>query len=330
MLTSANHAHNWRRKGQSTIVILVLILLCDEGLATWNFWKNNPWGPDDEIGATNYITSASVLRAIQTVRTGKTYSLGMVMDKDTPSFTPRTLSLTMFQPGFVGRAAIRGWGRNRLIYNDEVLHVWSGTGTQIDGIGHIGIGEMYYNGNNVSDFVTTTGATKLGLEKLPPVVGRAVVLDMAAYYGVDVVPEGTAYTNVDIVNAMKRQGVTIGEGDIVLFYSGWMKVLDEQKDPNKFISVEPGIGVSGAWELVNRKVVAVGADTWGVEAVPSENEEDVFRVHQILITRHGIPLLENINTTALVKEGVYEFMFVLGVTKIRGAVQMMINPVGIA
>lgn len=329
MFTSSHRVHHWT-KVQSTIFILSLLWLCNDATATWNFWENNPWGPDDELGATNYITSASVLRAVQAVRTGKTYSLGMIMDKDTPSFSPRTLSLTIFQPGFTGRAAIHGWGRNRLIYNDDVLHVWSGTGTQIDGIGHIGIGEMYYNGNNVSDFVTTTGATKLGLEKLPPIVARAVILDMAAYYGVDVVPEGTAYTRVDILKAMQRQGVTIGEGDIVLFYSGWMKVLDEQKDPTKFISVEPGIGVTGAWELVKRKVVAVGADTWGVEAVPSENEEDVFRVHQILITRHGIPLLENINTTALVKEGVYEFMFVLGVTKIRGAVQMMINPVGIA
>ena len=35
------------------------------------------------------------------------------------------------------------------------------------------------------------------------------------------------------------------------------------------------------------------------------------------------------NTGPLVRDGVFEFMFVLGQAKVRGAVQMIINPVAI-
>jgi hypothetical protein len=75
--------------------------------------------------------------------------------------------------------------------------------------------------------------------------------------------------------------------------------------------------------------VAVGADTWGLEAVPFEEGVGVFEIHQILLARNGIYILENMDTRALAADGVDEFMFVLGHARLRGAVQMMINPVAI-
>jgi kynurenine formamidase len=92
---------------------------------------------------------------------------------------------------------------------------------------------------------------------------------------------------------------------------------------------EPGLGISGAHYLAELGVVAVGADTWALEALPSEDPKRVFPVHGILLTKYGIYILENMVTHELAADGVDEFMFTLGVPKLEGAVQAIINPLAI-
>ncbi|MGN0022114.1 MAG: hypothetical protein ACI35Z_15025 [Sphingobacterium hotanense] len=53
-------------------------------------------------------------------------------------------------------------------------------GTQLNGIGHIGMDIIYYDRNKAIDFVTVEGVRRLGVEKVPPVVTRAVLLDVVA------------------------------------------------------------------------------------------------------------------------------------------------------
>ena len=55
----------------------------------------------------------------------------------------------------------------------------------------------------------------------------------------------------------------------------------------------------------------------------------MFEVHQILIPRNGIHILENINTEEMVKDQAWEFLFTLGPTRITGAVQAIVNPIAI-
>ncbi|MGO1120721.1 cyclase family protein [Rhodovibrionaceae bacterium A322] len=291
-------------------------------------WTKSPWGPDDEIGAANHITPESVLAASKLVKTGKTYNLGIVIDSTTPAFSPRSMSITVLQPNQI---ETDGLGTNQLTYNDDIFMGWLGIGPQIDGLGHIGIKHTYYNGHVDTDFAKADGLKKLGLEKLPPIVTRGVMLDMAKFYGQDIVKEGTPYTKEDIQAAAKQQGVEIRKGDVVLFHSNWLELLDgENQDHDRYVSVEPGLGISGAEYLAEIGVVAVGADTWGLEALPFEKGADgVFAVHQILIPQNGIFILENMDTRELAKDGAHEFMFVLGTTRMRGAVQMMINPTAI-
>lgn len=306
-------------------MFFALLLLTAEG-----FWKNNPWGSDDEIGAANHITKQSVLQASRLIKNGKTYNLGIVVDANTPTFPPRSLSLTVVQPDQPGIVGVRGFGKNRGTVNDDVLYSWLGIGSQIDGLGHIGIGTRFYNGFNHSEFSLTTGLTKLGIEKLPPLVTRGVLLNMAAYYEKEIVDEGTAYTRRDIQRAARQQGVRIRKGDVVLFHSGWLNLLDgDNQNRARFIPAAPGLGISGARYLAETGIVAVGGDTAALEVIPPENPEYAFQIHQFLITRKGIYILENIDTRELAKNGVKEFMFILGVTRLRGAVQMMINPIAI-
>lgn len=310
-------------------LILTAALCC--GVATSGLtqeWTNSKYGPEDEIGAANLITPESVLEASKIIKTGKTYNLGIVVDSKTPAFAPRSLSISVLQPNQI---ETQGLGTNGMTYNDDIFMGWLGIGPQIDGLGHIGIKHTYYNGFKDKDFAKADGLTKLGIEKLPPIVTRGVLLNMSEFYGQDIVKEGTAYTKEDIIAAANSQDVKLKKGDVVLFHSGWLNLLDgEQQDHDRYVSVEPGLGNSGAEYLAEIGVVAVGADTWGVEAVPFENGSDgVFSVHQILIPQNGIFILENMETRELVKDGVNEFMFVLGAARIKGAVQMIINPTAI-
>ena len=82
---------------------------------------------------------------------------------------------------------------------------WVGIGSQLDGLGHIGVDHVYYNGNKLADFADPTGLKKLGVEKVPPMVTRGVLLDMAAYYNTDVVKEGTAFNVKEIEGSPRNR-----------------------------------------------------------------------------------------------------------------------------
>jgi kynurenine formamidase len=301
------------------------VAFCTGAAAQTAAWYPGKWGPTDEIGAANYMTPALTLQAARLIRTGKVYSLGITVSSTTPAYPPRTCSIYIVQPGQAGSS--EGLGPTHTTYNDDILSCWNGIGTQIDGLGHIGVGDRYYNGLKWGEIADMGGLKKLGVDTVPPIVARGVVLDMAGHLGVDVVKEGTAFNRAEIDAAAKKQGVEIRQGDVVIFHTGWLSLID--KDPKRFATAEPGLGREGARYLVSKGVVAIGADTWAVEAIPFEQGAGVFEVHQILLPMSGTYILENINTAELVKDKAWEFLFVLGQNKYKGAVQAMINPVGI-
>jgi hypothetical protein len=137
------------------------------GPATAQDWTKSKWGPNDEIGAANYITPELVVKAAQLVKLGKTYHLGIETNSKTPAFPPRSFKITIVQPG---QAGIPGLGPNKTTYNDDIVDGWVGIGSQLDGLGHLGVEYVYYNGNKGADFADASGLKKLGIEKVPPLV----------------------------------------------------------------------------------------------------------------------------------------------------------------
>ncbi|MFB6419721.1 MULTISPECIES: cyclase family protein [Bradyrhizobium] len=309
---------------RNTLVLCwVAALSAITGTANAQDWTKSKWGPNDEIGAANYMTPELVVKAASLVKSGKTYALGMPVDSKTPAYPPRDYKITIVQPGQAGSS---GLGPNKATYNDDILNTWVGVGSQLDGLGHLGIEHVYYNGHKLADFADPTGLKKLGIEKVPPMVTRGVLLDMAAYFKTDVVKEGTAFNVKEIEEAAKQQNVEIRQGDVVIFHTGWLGLVG--KDDKRYSAGEPGLGVEGAKYLTGKGVVAVGADTWGVEVVPFESK-NLFEVHQILLAMNGTYILENMDTAALAKDKGYEFLFVLGQPRWTGGVQAMINPIAI-
>ena len=282
------------------------------------------WGADDEIGNINLINPATVLAATQLVKTGRTYSLGITIDSTTPAFAPRGLSLQVVQPG-QQEAARPNAG---MTYNDDVFQGWFGIGSQLDGLGHLGYDGMYYNCNHARDFAHITGLTKLSTDKVPPMVARGIVLDVAGHYGKPYLEAGQFFTVDDVKAIEKKQGTPVREGDVVLFHTGWTE-NKLTSDPQAWVSGEPGQSEEVAEYLASKNVVAVGADTWGLDVVPSQHPDRPFQGHVTLLKENGIYILETMNTGPLVRDGVFEFLFVLGQAKVKGAVQMFINPIAI-
>jgi kynurenine formamidase len=207
------------------------------------------------------------------------------------------------------------------------MQLWMGIGSQIDGLGHMGKNHVYYNNTHASEFVRTTGLLKFGTHALPPIVTRGVLLDMVQHFGKSPLPEGTAINREAIESAARSHGITIRKGDVVLLHTGWLDIADS--DPARFMAGEPGLGLEGARFLADQGVVAIGADSWGLEALPSEKEDEIFPVHPELLAERGVYILENMDSRALIADGVHEFLFVLGQPRFVGAVQAVINPVAI-
>ena len=282
------------------------------------------WGPQDELGNINLVSPETVLKAAQLIETGRTYSLGITIDANTPAFAPRSLSLQVVQPGQQESARPVG----RATYNDDMFQGWFGIGSQLDGLGHLGYDGVYYNCNHARDFAHITGLTKLSTDKVPPMVARGIVLDVAGHFGKEYLDAGQFFTVDDVKAIEKKQGTPVREGDVVLFHTGWTEAK-LASDPQTWVTGEPGISEEVASYLASKNIVAAGADTWGLDAVPPQHAERPYQGHVILLKENGIYILETMNTGPLVRDGVHEFLFVLGQAKVRGAVQMFINPIAI-
>ena len=285
------------------------------------------WGADDTIGSANHVSPERTLAALKLVKQGKSRPLGITIDAKTPAFPPRSLSVQVVQPNQQGGQKLTAFGFEGN-YNDDLLQTWIGIGSQLDGLGHLGEGGLYYNCLDEKEISVITGLTKLGTHDVPPLVGRAVIIDMASHFGVDVMSAGQHFGEADIKAAMDSQGVTINAGDIVLFHTGWTEGMFES-DPVAWVSGEPGINNEGVEYIASFDPMAVGADTWGLEPIPAPDGDKVFYGHVTLLRDNGIYILETMNTGPVLRDGVNEFMFVLGQARIRGTVQAMINPVAL-
>jgi len=132
-----------------------------------------------------------------------------------------------------------------------------------------------------------------------------------------------------IMDALERQKTSISEGDIVLLHTGFTV------PPTQTNSAEgPGLSLSGAQYLIEKKIVAVGSDTEFLEANPSAEADElwpgtIFPVQTNLIVKYGIYVMHNLNTSLLVEKGISEFMIVMGPIPTTGAVQSWINPIAI-
>ena len=312
-----------------TPILAMALALALVGVADAQPWGPPPdsercpskWGADDQRGSGNHMGPASVLKASRLIKTGQVFELGRVLQENMPLPAGRRFEI------FTKRTRYDA-GTNHRSSNEELVVSEIGqVGTQFDGLGHIGIGDLFYNGNNRADFSRPDGLEKLGIENVGPIVTRGVLVDVAAFKGVARLEGGYEITLTDLRGALERQRMEVRAGDVIIVHTGWSSLW--KVDNAAFGATSPGIGLEAARWLVEREVVIVGSDTWSMEVVPNPNAQLQFPVHQLLIPRTGIYIFENLATEELARDGVYEFAFFFAPLKLKGATGSPGNPLAI-
>jgi len=277
-----------------------------------NAW--NRWGPDDERGALNHIGPEQVRRASALVRSGEVLRLAQLLSARTPVPAHRCpMQHFMGRDGGDYAAGARRPGGFQFAEDSVVmpLHI----GTHIDALCHAWYDDQLYNGYPGNGVRSIKGAERLGVEKMPPIVTRGILLDLVALKGRVLAP-GEPIGRSDLQAAAAAAGVQPERGDAVLLRTGW---LESQKGvKNVSFDEEPGIDVEAALWLAQSEVALVGADNFGVEVLPFA-EGTIFPVHQLLIRDFGTPLLEGLMLDPLVGLGRHEFLFVASALPIVGA-----------
>lgn len=295
-------------------------------------WWPSRYGEGDQLGSLNEITPAKTVAAARLVRQGQVFDLGRVLDANTPHFEGR-----YWQQSLVSSAHIinprrpgsgpHGWGANKVNWITELVTGTLQIGTHLDGLNHLQMGDRFYNGYRLQDIAEEWGTNKLGIETVPPIITRGVLVDVARLHGVARLSAGYVISVEDVEQALQAQGVEVEPGDALLFHTGWGALWDA--DPALYISGEPGVGMAVADWLVERRVALTGADTWSYGAVPGEDPTRPFVVPQTLNVRHGLFIMENLATDSLARAGVYEFMFTLTHAKTRGSTAAGIAPAAV-
>ena len=283
-------------------------------------WWPSKWGAGDERGSFNTITPKKILSALKIPKTGKVYRLGRPYSNTMPKFGMRTYALHI--PGLPVGGPL---GDNKIVWNDEFIVCEVGqVGTQFDGPGHVGImddaGVMrWYNGVELASSDNTYGLKKNGVEKLGPCITRGILLDMVALKGAPM-NDGEVITLADFEAALAKEGIAPpGEGDCVMYNTGWGRYWD---DPATFNKGCPGHGIEVCRYLIEKNVAMCTADTWPVDVIPGESETGAFDIHNLMQTVNGIWYLENINNNVMdqmTKDGTFEFLWIFVPVQFEGA-----------
>src|SRR5690242_5060519 len=299
----------------------------------------SPFGPNDEVGATNRITPAVTKAAAAEIKTGVVTPLAYPLVDGVPLFGSRfnKTILTSFatMPG-------AEYGNNKLSYMEDTYLSQSHVGTHIDGLGHIGIQDCYYNQTPMGKYVTQNYLKRLGLENIKTFATRGVIIDAVKVFQAagklkpnpacktPCLDAGTLITEADLQAGLKMYNVTLREADAVFINTGWGDLFKQWPAQNTaYNKGEPGISESAALWLASQKVVLVGADTWAVEVIPGEREDIAFPVHKTLITDNGIHIIENVRTDLIsdvaAKTGRATFFLSMTVPKAVGTTGTFVN-----
>ncbi|HKV57795.1 MAG TPA: cyclase family protein [Ktedonobacteraceae bacterium] len=203
------------------------------------------------------------------------------------------------------------------------------SGTHIDALCHQAEDLHLYGGLEIDARIQTSdGFTALGAETIAPLVTRGVLLDIARQRGVDHIGGGNPITREDLEAAAYQQGVTVGEGDVVLLRTGngafW-------QDPATYLQAGGASASASSW-LASKGVRAVGADNvaWDEVGVVDPDLKVSLPGHVILLVRHGIHIIENLFLEELARDACYEFTFICLPLKLRGATGSPVRPIAIA
>lgn len=303
-----------------------------ERLSNWG-----KWGPTDQAGTLNYISPELVRDAAALVRRGRVFSLAIDYGDSGPQkghlrrFNPMSFMLRDGNDVYSGDLAgtPRGTGGA-----DDVLILAAQGATHWDALGHIFYDATMWNGYDCRR-VTSFGAEVNDITNYRDrITGRAVLLDLPRFLGVDWCQPGQGITSDDLTACAERQGVEVGRGDIVLLRFGQIAQCRAAGDWGDYAGGDaPGLTFDTLDWIAEREIAGVAADTWGVEVRPNELSFVFQPWHRIALPRLGLLVGEIFDLEVLAEDcaedGVYEMFFSANPLPIKGSVGGPINPTAV-
>ncbi len=213
--------------------------------------------------------------------------------------------------------------------SNEMIMLGGHTGTHVDALCHVSHQGRLFGGADAAEAQRGGRFTVHGVETIPLMACRGVLLDIPALQSRPVLAPATPITADDLEAACRRQKVDVRAGDAVLIRSGWTTHWD---DAAMFVGHErgvPGPDESAAAWLAERRARITGAETIAYECIPAGAGHARLPVHRLLLVEHGIHIIEALNLAALAAARVSEFLFVMTPLKLVGATGSPVRPIAI-
>jgi kynurenine formamidase len=261
------------------------------------------------------------------VKTGQVYSLEQILEPGMPFWEGH--------PPFVCSPFMRHGDMPELSpasVGNEITSLPIHGGTHIDALSHIGMwkdGEVELHGGvKVKDVMSNAGYSVHGAENFPPIILRGVMLDIAGYKGLEVLPDSYGITGEDLAGCAEAQKLEITANTAVLIRTGFARYW--RKDNKRFSGSGAGPNIDGARYLAEKKIALVASDTEAVEQWPFDEKGPPLPVHTYLIVENGITHMESLYLERLAKDKIYEFLFIALPLRIKGATGSHVHPIAIA
>ena len=289
------------------------------------------FGKGDQLGAGHLLTPERTLRAMQSVREGQILDLSHVIEIGAPRMAPNQ-SPYHIQAGPTSAGSIRRRRKmgatNDAGSNLERIEMTTHVGTHIDALGHFSKGDRLYGGYSATETVDDFGLTHLGIENMPPMVTRGILLDVSRNDGGEHLESGRAVTIADLEKALAAARLAIEPGDVVCINTGWGRFF--MIDNARYLSGEPGIDEAAARWLTAQNCVAIAADNMALEVLPGTGHpETVMPVHQHCLAEAGVHIIENLVMEPLIERDIRSFCFMLSAVKFKGATGSPVRPIAI-
>lgn len=290
------------------------------------------WGPDDELGTLNLIDDAAVQRGIAAARTGRRFSLAIRLDANGPQLGTIPGRINPLHTMVAINTAYTG-DTGDFCCSDDVITMGLQACTHWDALAHVSYDGLLYNGHPASSVTAERGATRCGIHKVPTLVSRGILLDVARARGEDRLPAGYPISEEDLDRAAALAGVAIEPGDIVLVRTGHMQHLKARDRQAYTLGDQPGLTVGTVRWFRHHDVAAVATDTLALEVYPCEDPAVLFPVHLLHLRDMGLTQGQNFDLEALAEhcaaEGRYEVLLVANPEPVTGGVGAPTNPVAI-
>jgi len=318
-----------------------------------------PWPAGDERGMANALGAATTRRCGWHLSQpgARTYEASFERSNAMPKSPFANPSLSKPKP-------TAGVPFSAHAFNSEAFDAGAEPqqqGTQIDALGHFASikspwdpknpfaadDASYYGGFKQQDVKPTPDSPllKLGIEKIPPLVTTAVLLDAKRHVGKGkAMADGEVVTAAHIEAMLKAQGLGrrgILPGDMVWIHTGWSENWKEGDAASPYYAMAPGLAVDAAKWLAARRVVAVGLDAPFIDAVPNGllqgkaqpaagTEPGLpFSIHHYLLSVFGIHHLENLNLAAMAGDRVWTSCAMVLPSRDKGAAGAVVRPVAV-